>query len=56
MQRLQDLRDETVQIIQKPFALSFLIKKIEGASIKNRIVNAQDNNLMTNTQDRAAIR
>jgi len=56
MQRLKDLRDETVQIIQKPFALSFLIKKIEGSSIKNRIVNLQDSNLATNSQDSAAIR
>jgi two-component system cell cycle response regulator CpdR len=56
MQKLKDLKDETVHIIQKPFALSFLIKKIEGASIKNRIVNLQDTNLMTNTQDSAAIR
>jgi two-component system cell cycle response regulator CpdR len=56
MQRLKDLRDETVQIIQKPFSLGYLIKKIEGASIKNRIVNLQDEKLMTTSQDSAAIR
>ena len=56
MQRLKDLRDETVQIIQKPFALNFLIKKIEGSNIKNRIVNLQDGNLATSSQDGAAIR
>ncbi|HET8720208.1 MAG TPA: response regulator [Candidatus Nitrosotenuis sp.] len=56
MQRLKDLRDETVQIIQKPFALNFLIKKIEGSNIKNRIVNLQDDNLATSSQDGAAIR
>jgi two-component system cell cycle response regulator CpdR len=56
MQRLKDLRDETVQIIQKPFSLSFLIKKIEGTALKNRIVNLQDDNLLTKSQDSAAIR
>jgi two-component system cell cycle response regulator CpdR len=56
MQRLKDLRDETVQIIQKPFSLGYLIKKIEGSNIKNRIVNLQDEKLMTTSQDSAAIR
>ena len=56
MQKLQDLRDDTVQIIQKPFSLTFLIKKIEGTSIKNKIINTQDGNVMTATQDSAAIR
>ena len=56
MQKLQDLKDETIQIIQKPFSLNFLIKKIEGASIKNRIINTQDSNIMTASQDSAAIR
>lgn len=56
MQRLKDLRDETLQIIQKPFSLSFLIKKIEGTALKNRIVNLQDDNILTKSQDSAAIR
>jgi two-component system cell cycle response regulator CpdR len=56
MQKLQDLKDDTVQIIQKPFSLNFLIKKIEGASIRNRIINTQDGNVLTITQDSAAIR
>lgn len=56
MQKLKELRDETVQIIQKPFSLSFLIQKIEGATLKNKIVNLQDSTLMTKSQDSAAIR
>lgn len=56
MQKLSDLKDETIQIVQKPFSLSFLIKKIEGASIRNRIINAQANPVLTITQDSAAIR
>lgn len=56
MQKLQDLKDDTVQIIQKPFSLTFLIKKIEGSSIKNKIINTQNGNVMTATQDSAAIR
>lgn len=56
MQKLRDVRDDTVQIIQKPFALSFLIKKIEGSTIKHKIVNVQDGNVLTTTQDSAAIR
>ncbi len=56
MQKLRDVRDDTVQIIQKPFALSFLINKIEGSTIKHKIVNVQDGNVLTTTQDSAAIR
>lgn len=56
MQKLKDLRDDTVQIVQKPFSLTFLIKKIEGASIRNKVINAQDGNVMTSSQDSAAIR
>lgn len=56
IQKLKDLRDETIQIIQKPFSLSVLIKKIEGTALKNRIVNLQNDNLQTVSQDGAAIR
>ena len=56
MQKLKDVRDDTIQIIQKPFALSFLINKIEGSTIKHKIVNVQDGNVLTTTQDSAAIR
>jgi two-component system cell cycle response regulator CpdR len=56
MSKLKDVRDDTVQIIQKPFALNFLIRKIEGSTIKHKIVNAQDGNVLTVTQDSAAIR
>lgn len=56
MQKLQDLKDDTIQIIQKPFSLNFLIKKIEGSTIKNKIINTQDGNVLTVTQDSAAIR
>ena len=56
MQKLQDVKDDTIQIIQKPFSLNYLIKKIEGSTIKHKIVNAQDGNVLTVTQDSAAIR
>ncbi|CDI05675.1 response regulator [Candidatus Nitrosotenuis uzonensis] len=57
IQKLKDLRDDTVQIVQKPFSLSFLIKKIEGASIRNRVINkVQEGIPMTASQDSAAIR
>jgi two-component system cell cycle response regulator CpdR len=56
MQKLQDLKDDTIQIIQKPFSLNFLVKKIEGSTIKNKIINTQDGNVLTVTQDSAAIR
>jgi two-component system cell cycle response regulator CpdR len=56
MNKLKDVRDDTVQIIQKPFALNFLVRKIEGSTIKHKIVNAQDGNVLTVTQDSAAIR
>jgi two-component system cell cycle response regulator CpdR len=54
MKKLKDVRDETVQIIQKPFTLSFLINKIEGTSIKCKI--HLQNASIVNSQDSAAIR
>jgi two-component system cell cycle response regulator CpdR len=56
LQKLKDVRDETVQIIQKPFSLGFLINKIEGSAIKNKVINTQQCDVMTATQDSAAIR
>lgn len=34
---VDELKDDTVQIIQKPFSLEFLIKKIEGRFINSKI-------------------
>lgn len=56
MSKLNDVREDTVQIVQKPFSLNFLIKKIEGAHLRARIINTQDGNVMTASQDGAAIR
>jgi two-component system, cell cycle response regulator CpdR len=55
---------EDIQILQKPFSLDFLVKKIEGRvinsranrSLVDRIKGDQVNNLMTITQDKEAIR
>ena len=51
-----DLRDDTVQIIQKPFSLEFLIHKIEGRMLNKRVIGEQVGKLMTASQDVAAIR
>ncbi len=64
LQNAADLKEDTVQIIQKPFSLDFLIRKIEGRvinsranrNLEDRIKGEQTNNLMTFTQDREAIR
>ena len=53
---IDELREDTVQIIQKPFSLEFLIKKIEGRLIKQRVIGEQVGKLMTASQDVAAIR
>ena len=60
----QDLKEDTVQIIQKPFSLDFLVKKIEGRiinsranrNLETRLKGDQTNNLMTITQAKEAIR
>ncbi len=49
-------KEDTLQILQKPFSLDFLISKIEGRFIKSRIIGKQDGSLMTSSQDVAAIR
>jgi len=64
LQKVSDLRDDTVQIIQKPFSLDFLAKKIEGRIINSRtnrklserILGEKVNNLMTITQSQESIR
>ncbi len=64
LQNVNDLKDDTLQIIQKPFSLDFLVKKIEGRvinsrtnrSLETRLKGEQTNNLMTITQDKEAIR
>ena len=58
------IKDDTIQIIQKPFSLDFLVKKIEGRvinsrtnrNLESRLKGEQTNNLMTITQDQEAIR
>ena len=64
LQKVSDLKDDTIQIIQKPFSLEFLTKKIEGRMInsrsnrtlKDRVIGEKVNNLMTITQGKEAIR
>ena len=59
-----NVKEDTIQILQKPFSLDFLIKKIEGRilnsranrTLEDRIKGDQVNNLMTITQDKEAIR
>jgi len=59
-----NVKEDTVQILQKPFSLDFLVKKIEGRilnsranrTLEDRIKGDQVNNLMTITQDKEAIR
>ena len=64
LQDSQDVKEDTIQIIQKPFSLDFLLKKIEGRvinsranrNLESRLKGDQTNNLMTITQDQEAIR
>lgn len=64
LQKVSDLKDDTIQIIQKPFSLEFLTKKIDGRMInsrsnrtlKDRVIGEKVNNLMTVTQGKEAIR
>ena len=53
---VDELRDDTVQIIQKPFSLEFLLGKIEGRLLTKRVIGEQVGKLMTASQDVAAIR
>ena len=64
LQKVSDLKDDTIQIIQKPFSLEFLTKKSDGRMInsrsnrtlKDRVIGEKVNNLMTVTQGKEAIR
>lgn len=64
LQNVSEFKDDTIQIIQKPFSLKFLIKKIEGRIINSRssrqlpdrVIGEKVNNLMTITQNDEAIR
>lgn len=59
-----NVKEDTIQILQKPFSLDFLVKKIEGRilnsranrTLEDRIKGDQVNNLMTITQDKESIR
>jgi len=61
---VSDVMDDSIQIIQKPFSLDFLLKKIEGRIINSRanrdlntrLKGTQENNLMTITQSEESIR
>ncbi len=64
LQDVQDVMDDSIQIIQKPFSLDFLVKKIEGRiinsranrNLETRLKGTQENNLMTITQSQESIR
>ena len=61
---VDNVKEDTIQILQKPFSLDFLVKKIEGRilnsranrTLEDRIKGDQVNNLMTITQDKESIR
>jgi two-component system, cell cycle response regulator CpdR len=64
LDNILNVKDDTVQIVQKPFSLDFLVRKIEGRvinsranrNLEDRLKGEQTNNLMTITQDKEAIR
>ncbi len=64
LQDAHDVKEDTIQIIQKPFSLSFLLKKIEGRirnsrqgrALPERVIGEKVNNLMTSSQSKEAIR
>ncbi len=64
LQDVQDVMDDSIQIIQKPFSLDFLVRKIEGRiinsranrNLETRLKGTQENNLMTITQSQESIR
>jgi len=52
-----ELKDDTVQIIQKPFSLGFLLRKVEGRMLSNRVIfEQQAGHPLSVTQDTAALR
>ncbi|MFB5597780.1 MAG: response regulator [Nitrosopumilaceae archaeon] len=57
LNNIGELRDDTVQIIQKPFSLGFLLRKVEGRLISNRILSSEQvGKPLSITQDVAALR
>lgn len=64
LENVFDVKEDTIQIIQKPFSLDFLVRKIEGRvinsranrNLEDRLKGEQTNNLMTITQSQEAIR
>lgn len=64
LQKADGVKEDTIQIIQKPFSLDFLIKKIEGRvinsranrNLETRLKGDQTNNLMTVSQTQESIR
>ncbi len=55
--KIGELNDDTVQIIQKPFSLGFLLQKIEGRLISSRVLGIPNTGEpLTITQDQAALR
>ena len=56
LENISELQDDTVQIIQKPFSLGFLLRKVEGHLISNRIYGENIGQPLSITQDTAALR
>ena len=57
LKSIDELKDDTVQILQKPFSLDFLVGKLEGRLIKKRVIGEKQNGTpLSVTQDAAAIR
>jgi len=55
--KIGDLKDDTVQIIQKPFSLGFLLRKVEGRLISSRILQpSTTGETLTMSQERATLR
>ncbi len=57
LEKTGDLKDDTVQIIQKSFSLGFLLQKVEGRLISSRILGTPTTGeTLTMSQERAALR
>ncbi len=57
LENIDGLKDDTVQIIQKPFSLGFLLRKVEGKLLSNRVIyEQQQGQPISVTQDTAALR
>jgi len=51
-----ELRDDSIQIIQKPFSLNHLLTKIEGRALQNRVINEQEGKIQTSSQSAESFR